>query len=170
MAGVWCYHLSHPHILATSCTASWLVGFSQPRVCRNGTTMTEDSAFIPVSVWKPTRRFPRRWCCTGSCTGSCLKSPGQEQLHRRMQVQTPHDSLVLNRQQLVQSMRSLAEQQVRIVSSGAEGRDRKLAVPTFSKNQPIYVNPRAQEPPEARPCSVLSTCQVLPLHYKHFNV
>lgn len=30
MAGVWCYHLSHPHILVASCTASWFDGFWQP--------------------------------------------------------------------------------------------------------------------------------------------
>lgn len=158
MAGVWCCHLSRPHILAASCTASWLAVFSQPRVCPSGTVMTEGCALIPVSVWKPTPHFPRVW----SCSGSSLKSPGQEQRHRRMQVQTPHGSLVLNRQRLVQSMRSHAEQQVRTVSFGAERRNRKLAVPLFRKNQPSYVSLRAQKAPEARPCSALSTCQVLP--------
>lgn len=98
------------------------------------------------------------------------EEPRAGAVHRRMQVQTPHDSLVLNRQQLVQSMRSQAEQQVRAVSFGAEGRDRKLAVRIFRKNQPSYVSLRVQQPPEARPCSALSTCQALPLHYKHFNV
>ncbi|XP_064281412.1 uncharacterized protein LOC135303474 [Passer domesticus] len=55
--------------------------------------MTKDYAFIPMSAWKPPPpRFPRKWCCSGSCTGSSLRSPGQEQQHRRMQVQTPQDS------------------------------------------------------------------------------
>lgn len=124
--------------------------------------MTKDCAFIPVSAWKPPLRFPRKWCCTGSCSGSSLRSPGQEQLHRRVQVQTPHDCLVLNRQRLVQSMRSRAEQQVRTANFGAEGRARKPAGPIFRKNQASYVSLPVQEPPEAWPCSALSMCQVLP--------
>lgn len=131
--------------------------------------MTKDCAFIPVSSWKPPPRFPRQWCCTGSCTGSSLKSPGQEQLHRRMQVQTPRVSLVLNRQRLVQSMRSHSEQQVRTANFVAEGRVRKPAVPIFRKNQPSYVSLPVQKPPEAWPCSAVSTCQVLPFHYKRFK-
>lgn len=87
-----------------------------------------------------------------------------------MQVQTKHNSLVLNRRQLVHSVKSRAEQQVRTVSFGAEGRDRKPAVPIFRKNRPSYVSLHLQKPPEAWPCSALPTCQALPLHYTHFNV
>ncbi|KAI1232564.1 hypothetical protein IHE44_0006392 [Lamprotornis superbus] len=64
---------------------------------------------------------------------------------------THHTSLVLNRQQLVQSMRSQAEQQVRTLSFGAEGRDRKPAAPIFRKNQPSYVSLHVPKPPESWP-------------------